>query len=106
MRASADIMVDKFIDNPQRLEELKQDPVATLKAAATEAKAEKIPDTWVYRAIVCFIGGVAVLMVIGLILFYLLDKAPNLEAYFGALGLLVGALAGALVPTGKGGEDK
>lgn len=105
MRASADIMLDKFIDNPQRLEELRQDPVATLKAAAIEAKRE-IPNTGVYRAIVYFIGGVAALMVIGLILFYLLDKAPNLEAYFGALGLLVGALAGALVPTGKGGEDK
>lgn len=105
MKTSAQIMVDEFRTDPEKLKRLAEAPMATLEEVAKES-AKEIPNTKVYWLIVGCIGGLAAVMVIGLIVFYSLERELNLEAYFGILGLLVGALAGALVPSDRGGENR
>jgi hypothetical protein len=82
------------VDKDQQLEaDLKSDPKSTLAKLATQ-----IPDTWVYRSVVWFLGITALTTAVGsLILASNGNTPPEGVIALGSAG--VGALAGLLAPS-------
>jgi hypothetical protein len=64
----------------------------------------EVPDTLVYRVAVMSIGAAVILIALGLIGLAVLDVQKIPDALGVGLGTALGALAGMLIPTGRGGE--
>ena len=80
--------------DPEFLERLKTDPVATLRDQPDALRTDK----WVYRGIVLFLGLVAAggLALVAVIVLHSDDPVP--EIFTAAISAAIGALAGMLVP--------
>ena len=99
---SADILVQKVLSDSQRVQALATQPESTLKQAAMEAVAQTplLTDNWIYRLVVGFLGGVAILVVLGLVGKTLFAPQGDVPDGLIALGsAAVGALAGLLAPS-------
>jgi hypothetical protein len=105
---SADALVNHLLNTPGLLDQVKQDPAATLRAVAKQVTKDLPPpayisDTWTYRIVVLSLGLVCVGAMGGAI--YLSAQASGSEAahipdVMTALGAAaIGALAGLLAPS-------
>ncbi|MFA5451069.1 MAG: hypothetical protein WC231_03650 [Dehalococcoidales bacterium] len=109
MKKSVDYMAQILMDEPNYLEQIKEEPEKTnkvieeVKKKAEEQARAGIPDTGVYRMVVCFLGIVAVAAIIGsIILVGIKTDVPDALIALGSAA--VGALAGLLSPSAKGSE--
>ncbi len=102
MERSADLLVDKILSRPDRLEQLKVEPGPVLFEAAAQAKAEASAfdnDPWLYRLVISFLGATVVLVVLGTLIVALFDGGDTPEALVALGSAAVGALAGILAPS-------
>lgn len=105
---SADLLVQRIMDTPGVIEELKANPKDTLEKVAKLVTRELptpalVADRWIYRIVVCSLGIVVILAVLGAI--YLSAATPEgtvirIPDVLTALGsAAIGALAGLLAPS-------
>jgi hypothetical protein len=93
---------EKVLNDPKLQEELKNDPVETLKKM--DQRAEIPPDKWIYRIVVSTLG-FTILIIIGAVIFIIgKSDGQNIDSHIPtiltALGsAAIGALAGLLSPS-------
>jgi hypothetical protein len=108
IQRSADLLVQRILDTPGTIEELKNNPKDTLEKVAKLVTKELptpalVADKWIYRIVVGSLGIVVLIAVIGAI--YLSARTPEGTAIkipdvLTALGsAAIGALAGLLAPS-------
>ena len=95
----------KFLSEPERLEELKADPIPVLEKARDEALSKTEPayigDKVIYRMVVGALGLALLIAAVGGIVIVMSDRTP--PDMLVALGsAAVGALAGLLAPSPGG----
>lgn len=101
---SADVLVEKVLDDPALLEKIKQDPTRELTKLAQEVIHE-LPaplqtDVWIYRFVVGSLGLTVLSVVIGAIVLTAIGEAASIPDLLTAIGsAAVGALAGLLAPS-------
>lgn len=111
---SAETLVNRLMDDPAAMDELKKDPAAVLKRAK-EQIVRDYPralesDKWIYRIVVLALSSIAIASVIGAIV--LAAMAPsgtpiNIPDVITALGsAAIGALAGLLAPSPRSGTGQ
>jgi hypothetical protein len=84
--------------DPHLQEQVKQDPVGTLRRLAEPLES----DPWIYRIVVLSLGLAAIGVVAGVIALKALDKATTIPDALVAIGsAAVAALAALLVPGGR-----
>jgi hypothetical protein len=85
--------------NPALQQQLKEDPVGTLRSLAEPLESDK----WIYRIVVGALGLSAVLVVVGVFVLKALDSATVIPDAMVAMGsAAIAALAALLVPGGRG----
>lgn len=109
MKKSVDYMAQILMDEPAYLDEIREKPnnanrvIEEVKKKAEQQALAGIPDTGVYRMVVCFLGIVAVAAIIGaIILVGIRTDVPDALIALGSAA--VGALAGLLSPSAKGSD--
>ena len=102
MIRSADVFADKLMNDPQLVDQIKNDPTNALPKLADAAKHQAdagLPDTKIYRIVVGCLGGSLIIVVLGII-FLSLSKVTTIPDSLTAIGsAAVGALAGLLAPS-------
>lgn len=87
-------LASEVANNPTLAAEIKQDPAKALQAIGTN----QLPNTTVYRLVVCALGGAVLLGIIGSIVLAFVGKPiPDMLTALGSAA--VGALAGLLAPS-------
>jgi hypothetical protein len=99
---SADELVQRITANPNLVQDVKTDPVTTLKTVADQVVRDLPPalqtDRWIYRIVVSVLGLVVLAAIIGAILLgYQWITIPETLTALGSAA--VGALAGLLAPS-------
>jgi hypothetical protein len=79
--------------DPQLEADLKNDPGGTLAGLTSQ-----VPDTWVYRSVVWFLGIIALTTAVGALILASEKNTPP-EGVIALGSAAVGALAGLLAPT-------
>ncbi|MFC1866196.1 hypothetical protein ACFLYB_05750 [Chloroflexota bacterium] len=103
MKKTADYMAEILENDPTRAEKAIKEPAEMVKVIKEAKEKALIPDTMVYKIVVGSLGLIGVLAVIGAII--LVGMGKETPAALVALGsAAVGALAGLLAPSAKGGE--
>jgi hypothetical protein len=99
---SADELVKRALATPERIEELKSNPEATLRQLAREVTRDTPSaenDPWLYRMIVLIIGLTALVAVLGAVVIVASGRSEQVPDILTALGSgAIGALAGFLTP--------
>lgn len=96
-------------ENPQLQEQVRNDPAA-IEPAIAKAIRKNAPleeDVWIYRIVVLALGLAVVLVIVGVVaLAFVVDSIPEVVTQLlTAIGsAAVGAIAGLLAPTPRGGS--
>ena len=99
---SFQVLSKRLSDDPNLLEQYKEDPISMLQKEQTENPLTY--DRWIYRVIVLSLGLTVITTVVGII--FLMNKGPigdqNIPTILTALASgAIGAIAGLLAPPPK-----